>query len=284
MRTHLGWISLLGGLAIVLGVGCSEPPPGDAPANPAAVLSVAVSVPPLADLVTAVGDERVRVTVAMPPGADPHTFEPTPSLMAGLEGADLAVVVGSGAFPWERTLLDRPARPVLALVEKAGPAVEPHAWLDLDAVAALAPRLAAALGSADPAGDAGYRRRAADFAAALEQTRTAIGKRLDPLAGRVYFVDHPAWSRLTTPHGLSERALEAGHREATAATLAARIEEARETGARALFVRPGPPTPAARTFLEATGVNAVPLDPLAVPWRENLLAAASAIAESLDAR
>ncbi|MFX6815325.1 metal ABC transporter substrate-binding protein, partial [Acinetobacter baumannii] len=44
-----------------------------------AQVQVAATTPLLADLVSQVGGNRVKVESVVPPGADPHTFEPTPS-------------------------------------------------------------------------------------------------------------------------------------------------------------------------------------------------------------
>src|SRR4030042_3936541 len=55
-----------------------------------------VSIAPQADFVGAVGGEKVTVTVMVPPGADPHTYEPTPSQMVGVSRAKMYAKVGSG--------------------------------------------------------------------------------------------------------------------------------------------------------------------------------------------
>jgi zinc transport system substrate-binding protein len=39
---------------------------------------VVVSVPPQEEFVKAVGKDKVQVTVMVPPGADPHIYEPRP--------------------------------------------------------------------------------------------------------------------------------------------------------------------------------------------------------------
>ena len=44
-------------------------------------IKVATTIAPLGDFLKAVGGEKVEVTVVVPPGAEPHTFEPTPSLI-----------------------------------------------------------------------------------------------------------------------------------------------------------------------------------------------------------
>ena len=68
-------------------------------------IKVATTIAPLGDFVKAVGGEKVEVTVVVPPGAEPHTFEPTPSLMMDVARADLYVMNGAGLEFWMDKLL-----------------------------------------------------------------------------------------------------------------------------------------------------------------------------------
>ena len=53
-------------------------PPEEAPVEEERI-GVVVSILPQADFVERVGGEHVAVTVMVPPGASPHTYEPLPS-------------------------------------------------------------------------------------------------------------------------------------------------------------------------------------------------------------
>ena len=68
------------------------------PINTAAneVLSVFVSILPQKYFVEEIGKERVDVHVLVPPGADPHTYEPKPSQMIKLSKAKLFFAIGIG--------------------------------------------------------------------------------------------------------------------------------------------------------------------------------------------
>jgi len=56
---------------------------------------VVVSVAPQEEFVKAVGKDKVQVTVMVPSGADPHTYEPLPKQMQELSQAQLYLMVGS---------------------------------------------------------------------------------------------------------------------------------------------------------------------------------------------
>ena len=59
-------------------------------------INIIVSIPPQAEFVEKVGKEKVLVTVLVPPGADPHTFELKPEQMKIASDADIYFKLGSG--------------------------------------------------------------------------------------------------------------------------------------------------------------------------------------------
>src|SRR5919198_2746226 len=58
-------------------------------------IGVVVTIPPQAEFVEGVGRDRVRVTVMVPPGANPHTYEPKPSQLKGVGEARIYAKVGT---------------------------------------------------------------------------------------------------------------------------------------------------------------------------------------------
>ncbi|MGB9678141.1 MAG: metal ABC transporter solute-binding protein, Zn/Mn family, partial [Candidatus Ratteibacteria bacterium] len=59
-------------------------------------IGVFVSILPLSEFVEKIGKDMVKVSVMVPPGASPHTYEPTPSQLKELSKAKMYVMVGSG--------------------------------------------------------------------------------------------------------------------------------------------------------------------------------------------
>jgi len=59
-------------------------------------LRVAVTIPPQREWVERIGGDNIDVVVMVPPGEDPHTFEPDPGLMQKLSDADIYFKLGSG--------------------------------------------------------------------------------------------------------------------------------------------------------------------------------------------
>ena len=85
--------SLLTLLILLAACGPAAAGPTDAPAEEER-LRVVASLSPIANIVYNIGGDRIDLVGIMPPGADPHTFEPRPSDAVKLAQADLIFLNG----------------------------------------------------------------------------------------------------------------------------------------------------------------------------------------------
>ncbi len=69
-------------------------------------LGVVVTIAPQEEMARRVGGDLVSVTVMVPEGADPHSYEPAPSQMKSVAEAGLYFSVGSG-LEFENAWMDR---------------------------------------------------------------------------------------------------------------------------------------------------------------------------------
>ena len=211
----------------------------------------------LADIAQNVAGDRLTVHALLPPGADPHAYEPTPRDVADVASADLLIVNGGGL---EGTLLTtlrnagggariveaaaglptrtpRPGEPRLATGQ-----VDPHFWLDPTLVKTYVANIRDAFIKADPAGRAVYTANAAAYDAKLTALDAWIKTQVAQIppkdrklvtnhASAGYFADRygfkvvgtviPGFSTDETP---------------TAQELAALVAAIRRSGAKAVFV------------------------------------------------
>src|SRR5258707_1232929 len=72
-------------------------------------IRVVTSIPPLAMIVAELGGNRVSVRSILPPGADPHTFEPLPSDAVAVAESDIVVALGSSIDDWLGNAITAPA-------------------------------------------------------------------------------------------------------------------------------------------------------------------------------
>lgn len=68
-------------------------------------MKVVTTLFPLFDFAGKVGREKVEVTLLLPPGVEPHDFEPKPKDLATIQEADVFVYTGSTMEPWVQKIL-----------------------------------------------------------------------------------------------------------------------------------------------------------------------------------
>lgn len=269
-------------LASLAPVSCRRAEP-----DPAARTIVAVTVPPQAFLVERLAGDWVDVAIMMPPGTNPHTFEPTIKQVRTMGEAAVYVEVGHPKFPFEGSWIER------LLSENEGVVVvdcsrgvrlddeDPHVWTSPAALGTMTVHIAAALTAKLPARAADIERRRDDLVAEIERLSAEIRAALHGVAGRRFYVFHPAWGYFARDFDLEQVAIEQEGKEPDPGRLARVIERARRDGAKIVFAQPQLSRRSAELVAKEIGARVVTLDPLARDWLDNLHRVAAAIREGL---
>jgi zinc/manganese transport system substrate-binding protein len=164
-----------------------------------------------AEPIKAIGGANVVVTeILSSPDADPHDFEPTPSVAKAVADAQIVVYNGIDYDPWMDKLIaasKSPKRTVLnvgvLLKRKAGD--NPHLWYDPLAMPALVDAVVKALQAADPAGAGGYADRAQAYKTDLAAITTRIAAVKAKYAKAPVTATEPVFGYMATALGLDMR-------------------------------------------------------------------------------
>ncbi|MBN2388531.1 MAG: zinc ABC transporter substrate-binding protein [Anaerolineales bacterium] len=174
----------------------------------------------VADVVAQVGGTHVGVIPLLPPGSDPHTFEPRPRDAAALADAELVFASGAGLEEFLEPLLES-AGAVDKLVEvSAGIELlpfaganadehaqgDPHTWLDPNNVLVWVENIYAALAAADPGHAAVFRTNADAYAAELLQLDDWIRNEVAqvPPERRLLVSDHAVFGYFAAAYGFEQ--------------------------------------------------------------------------------
>ncbi len=247
------------------------------PLNPAlAQLSIAATTPILADLVRQVGGNRVSVVSVVPPGMDPHTFEPTPSTAKALAKSQLLFANGLGleAFlPKLQNLLPKGARlvklaegqPGLICAEEEpeeheenghahGPC-NPHLWLDPTYALRYAERMAQELARLDPKGKGVYQANLARFRQEVERRDQAF--KACNLKGLKVVTQHDAFAYFARRYGLEVvgSLTATGAQEAGSQSFLRLLNRARQKGVKLVLAEPQFQGTALKALAEALGAR-----------------------------
>jgi zinc transport system substrate-binding protein len=278
-------------IAVTILSGCisqDESTSGTLSGNASHRIKVATTIAPLGDFVKAVGGDKVEVTVVVPPGAEPHTFEPTPSLMMDISKADLYVMNGAGLEFWIDNLLAANRRMEvvdssqgIVLLQESRGEIDPHIWLSLRNGAILVDNICSGLIKVDsPNKDYYIKNRDAYLeklkALDLELDHTFAGKRT-----KIFIVQHPAWTYFARDYGLKQVPLMENEKEPGPKYLGDVIELSLKNNISTIFVEPQYNPKSAEVIAREMNANIIIIDPLAGNYLDNMRAASREIAKSL---
>jgi zinc transport system substrate-binding protein len=294
--------------------------PAGAQVNPPGKVKVFVSILPAAYFAERVGGSNVEVSVLVGPGQEPHTFEPTPKLVAKL--ADARVLFKMG-FPFEETIINKVGSSfknvevvdlqrgikLRTMTEEEAAAEEAeqehghhhgeveeyehhhktgdldqHTWLDPRLAKIQAQTIANTLIRIDPSHKDQYEKNFKDFQADLDAVHERLTKALAPVKGKAFFVLHPAYGYFGNAYGLKQVPVEVEGKEPTAKQLGRLIDLAKEDGVKVIFVEPQFSKKSAEAVAKALGGAVVPLDPLAPDYLKNLQDMAAKLDSALSSQ
>jgi zinc/manganese transport system substrate-binding protein len=224
-------------------------------------LRVVASTGILADIARNVGGDRVDVVSLLPPGADLHSFQPSPRDVQQLATADVVIVNGLGLEAWldevirhsgyagkvvvaSQGIVPLPANPEDGHDHDDGHghehADDPHAWLAVANGMRYAENIRAALAEADPAGAADYAAWASLYTTQLKVLDSWIQREMArvPRERRIVITDHNAFQYFGAAYGVEVVSLTGAHRlqEPSAQDVAALVSLMREKGVSCLFI------------------------------------------------
>lgn len=238
--------------------------------NGRGTLTVITTTTVFADLVRAVGGDRLSARSIVPAGVGPEDFEPKPDDVRTLAGADLIMSNGVGLDDFLDDLLrsgNDGGTPRLVL--GAGiPTIQvdgepnPHFWLDPSLVRRYyLPAIRAKLSQVDPAGAPTYAVNAERYAGELEQLDTELQAQVAtlPAASRRLVTMHDAFPYLARHFGFELVGVVVANvgQEPTAAQLSELVGRVRAAGVRAVFAEAQSSPRLIQTLAEETGVHVV---------------------------
>jgi len=260
----------------------------DPSGNASHSIKVATTIAPLGDFVKAVGGEKVNVTVVVPPGAEPHTFEPTPSLMMVVAKADLYVMNGAGLEFWMDKLLEANKRMAVvdssqgvALLQESEHEIDPHIWISLQNAAVQVNNICSGLIAVDSANKDYYIKNRDDYLLKLQSLDEELNQTFAGKKSRIFIVHHPAWTYFARDYDLSQVPLMENEKEPGPKYLGEVIDLARRSNITTIFVEPEYNPKAAEVMAREMNTGIVTLDPLAKNYLKNMAYAGREIAQSL---
>ncbi len=270
---------------VFLALGCAAP---DAPPSDEGKVRVVVSILPLADFVEKVGGGKVDVTVMIPPGASPATYEPTPSQLRSVSEADVYVKVGAPIL-FEKVWMDKIAgmNEDMGVVDcSSGIEIvgnDPHIWLSPRNAQVMVGNIYEGLVQVDGENEEYYSGNRDEYVLELEGVDKEIKSALLGVNMRKLMVFHPAWGYFARDYGLEQVPVEVEGKEPSSADVSRLVEFAKENGIRVVFAQPQFDVKSAEAIAREIGGTVVFVDPLARDYTGNLRIVSKSFADNMKA-
>ncbi|MCA1743381.1 MAG: zinc ABC transporter substrate-binding protein [Desulfovibrionales bacterium] len=275
-----------------------------------------VSIPPQKYFAEKIGGEKVNVSIMLPPGTSPHSFEPKPAQMVELGNTNIYMAIG---VEYEKTLLPRirSMYPNLQITHTDNEIIkipmtvhshehdqdphhghehnnrnsghdsksngrDPHVWLSPDLVMVQASSMYQAMAQASPEDKSYFQENYINFInelISLDQEIKSVFSTLRP--GTKFMVFHPAWGYFARAYGLTQIPVEIEGKEAKSADIKHLIDTARHENIKVVFVSPQFSKRSAQTIADAIEGKTISINPLAENWKKNMVEVAQRFKEAL---
>lgn len=270
---------------LILLVSCSSPAPQPQASMRPRVLAAESF---LADITQNIAGDRLKVETLIPPGTDPHSYQPTPADVTKISRSQVLVVNGGGLEEFLEDILENASSDGIVIEASAGleprdseasgkhdHAIDPHFWLDPNNVIAYVENIRRGLIQADPEGEPSYNQNAEEYTAQLNKLDAWIREQVEtiPVQDRLLVTDHESFGYFADRYGFQivgaiVPSVSSGA-SLSAKELAGLIDRIRASGAKAIFLESGANARLAEEIAAETGAEIAP--PLAThsPLEEN---------------
>lgn len=259
-------------------------------------IGVIVSIPPQAEFVEKIGGDKVKVTVMVPPGANPHTYEPLPDQLNDVSQAELYAEVGSG-IEFENVWMDKISstnKKMVILNCSEGISFIPntesdgdneydtHVWVSPQNAKIMVENIYDGLIQVDPANRDYYKANKDKYLKELEKADESIKKSLSGHKNNKIMVYHPAWGYFCRDYGLKQIAIEKNGKEPTPQGIANLIKQAKKEKIKIIFISPQYSRKNADTIASEIGGQVITVDDLDKNYIENLNKVAESFKKALN--
>jgi zinc transport system substrate-binding protein len=213
-------------------------------------LNVIASFYPMYDFAKNVGGDRINVRTLIPVGVEPHEYEPAPSDILALNGAQVFILNGVVEDSWAPKLIASLDNKNLEVIDtgKGIPHVasmdadtqgnDPHIWIDPVNAEKQVAAIRDAFIRADPAGKDYYEANAAAYTQKLGLLDAQFRSTMAGCKKKDILITHATLAYFCREYGCNQVPIEGinAEGEPTPAVVAAIIEQAKEGNISAVFV------------------------------------------------
>jgi len=286
-KTIFGGLFLTAIAALLLAgllAGCT---PGTTTKTGGDVLKIIASITPVADFVKQIGGDKVEVTIMVPAGASPHTYEPTTSQMVFISEADVFIKVGSGVDyeeVWMNDIIDMNRDMQLIDCSEGIEIIneDPHIWTSPLNARQMVQNIYNGLMGLDSDNADYYQSNYESYVSELETLHSDITNILGGYDNRNFLIYHPSFAYFASEYDLIQIPIEHQGKEPTPKIIQDCIDQAHEHNLNYVFASPHETDAYAQTIAAEISGSVLYIDPLPLSYISNMRDVAESIMLELE--
>jgi len=230
-------------------------------------INIGTTLLPYAGIIENIGKEKVIVTVLVPPGAEPHTYEPKPSQLKEISKSIAYFKVGT-AIEFEVLYLGKIVKLNRSMkvydTSKGVDPIEndPHIWNSLKNIKTISLNILNGLCEVDKKNEKFYKENYEVYIKKIEDAHNKISQELKDKAGKQFIVFHPAFGYFARDYGLTQIPVQLGESEPGPKDIKNLIKIAREKKIKVVITEPQFSPKTAKIIARAIDGKVVSIDPL----------------------
>jgi len=248
---------------------------------------ITVSIAPFKYFVEAIAGDDFKVNIMVPPGSNPHIYEPIPDQINKLRKSE--AFISNGFLGFEMAWLDRfyeinKTMVKLSIGDKIVPiasdhegggehaeGADPHYWISPKSSAIIASSVNDLLCKLNPTAKEKYQVSYSKLLAEINAIDLKAESLLSEAPGRVFMIYHPNLAYLARDYGLTEIPVEFEGKEPTLSRMKELIDLARRNNIKTIFVQKEYDDKNAKAIAHEIGADVEVIDPLSEKWPESTM-------------
>jgi len=216
-------------------------------------LTVVTTLFPLYDFVKIIGQDKVEVSLLLPPGVEAHSFEPKPSDIVRINKSDLFIYTGKFMEPWAEDIIKGVTNKKVVSVNSStgidlmkltegmpdeAHGFDPHIWLDFENNKIMLDNIVKAFTEKDPANTDFYQRNVTGYKNKLDELDNQYKSALTNCESKeIVYGGHYAFGYLVKRYNLKYLAAQglAPDSEPTANNLMKLVEQVKKNNIKYVF-------------------------------------------------
>jgi zinc transport system substrate-binding protein len=243
---------------------------------------ITVSIAPYEYFVKEIAGDDFSVNIMVPPGANPHIYEPYPDQITRLRKS--IAYISNGYLGFEVTWLDRfyemnKSMVRLSLGKSINPinskhehevghseSADPHYWVSPKCAASMALSVRELVCKLNPSETERYESNCSTLLTRISELDKKAEEFFAEFKGTPFMIYHPNLAYLARDYGLEEVAVEFEGKEPPPSRLKYLIDLARTKKINTIFVQREYDSKNAKAIADEIGAQIVVIDPLSVNW------------------